>query len=80
VQLGAGDVTVVVPDGVPVRAEVQVFAGSARWHVDGDRQEIGGVSTRPVTFDNDEVQAGDDPLLVLEVQVGAGQVTIEEED
>jgi len=80
VQLGAGDATVVVPDGVPVRAEVQVAAGNARWLVDGDRREVGGVSTRPVTFDNDEVQAGDDPLLVLEVQVGAGQVTIEEDD
>ncbi|PTU54406.1 hypothetical protein DBB34_19565, partial [Sphaerisporangium cinnabarinum] len=79
VRLGAGDATVVVPDGVPVRAEVQVLAGNARWHVDGDRQEIGGVSTQPVTFDNDEVQAGDDPLLVLQVEVGAGQVTIEED-
>ncbi|MDQ8040952.1 PspC domain-containing protein [Cellulosimicrobium sp. XJ-DQ-B-000] len=79
VRLGAGDATVVVPDGVPVRAEVQVLAGNARWHVDGDRQEIGGVSTQPVTFDNDEVQTGDDPLLVLQVEVGAGQVTIEED-
>ncbi|WP_264032049.1 PspC domain-containing protein [Cellulosimicrobium sp. SH8] len=78
IQLGAGDATVVVPDGVPVRAEVQVLAGNARWLVDGDRQEIGGVSTRPVTFDNDEVQSGDDPLLVLQVEVGAGQITIEE--
>ncbi|KAJ8139909.1 hypothetical protein OY671_006896, partial [Metschnikowia pulcherrima] len=73
VRLGAGDATVVVPDGVPVRAEVQVLAGNARWHVDGDRQEIGGVSTQPVTFDNDEVQAGDDPSLVSQVEVGAGQ-------
>jgi hypothetical protein len=78
VQLGAGDVRVIVPDGVPVRAEVQVLAGSARWQVDGDSREIGGVSTQPVTFENDEVDAGADPLLVLEVVVGAGQVTIEE--
>ncbi|WP_290444895.1 PspC domain-containing protein [Cellulosimicrobium cellulans] len=79
IQLGAGDATIVVPDGVPVRAQVQVLAGNARWHVDGDRQEIGGVSTQPVTFDNDEVQSGDDPLLVLQVEVGAGQITIEED-
>ncbi|WP_454041225.1 hypothetical protein [Cellulosimicrobium sp. Marseille-Q8652] len=79
VELGAGDVTVVVPDGVPVRAEVQVLAGSARWLVDGDDREIGGVSTRPVTFENAEVDAGEDPLLVLDVVVGAGQVTIEED-
>ncbi|KZM79068.1 hypothetical protein A0J59_11150 [Cellulosimicrobium sp. I38E] len=79
IQLGAGDATVVVPDGVPVRAEVQVLAGNARWYVDGDRQEIGGVSTQPVTFDNDEVQSGDDPLLVLRIEVGAGQITIEED-
>jgi phage shock protein PspC (stress-responsive transcriptional regulator) len=79
IQLGAGDATVVVPDDVPVRAEVQVLAGNARWHVDGDRQEIGGVSTQPVTFDNDEVQSGEDPLLVLRVEVGAGQITIEED-
>ncbi|WP_251153082.1 LiaF domain-containing protein [Cellulosimicrobium sp. Marseille-Q4280] len=78
VELGAGDVTVIVPDDVPVRADVQVLAGSARWRVDGEDREIGGVSTRPVTFENAEVEAGEDPLLVLDVVVGAGQVTIEE--
>ncbi|WP_435738831.1 PspC domain-containing protein [Cellulosimicrobium sp. PMB13] len=79
VELGAGDVTVIVPDDVPLRAEVQVLAGSARWRVDGEDREIGGVSTRPVTFENAEVDAGEDPLLVLDVVVGAGQVTIEED-
>jgi len=79
VELGAGDVTVIVPDGVPVRADVQVLAGSARWRVDGDDREISGVSTRPVTFENTEVRAGEEPLLVLDVVVGAGQVTIEED-
>ncbi|OLT53473.1 LiaF domain-containing protein [Cellulosimicrobium sp. CUA-896] len=79
VQLGAGDVTVVVPDGVPVRAEVQVWAGSARWEVDGERREISGVSSRPVTFTNDEADAGEDPQLVLLVDVGAGQAIIEED-
>jgi phage shock protein PspC (stress-responsive transcriptional regulator) len=79
VQLGAGDVTVVVPDGVPVRADVQVWAGSARWEVDGERREVSGVSSRPVTFTNEEADAGDDPQLVLLVDVGAGQAIIEED-
>lgn len=79
VQLGAGDVTIVVPDGVPVRADVQVWAGSARWQVDGERREVSGVSSRPVTFTNEEADAGEDPQLVLLVDVGAGQATIEED-
>lgn len=79
VHLGAGDVTVVVPDGVPVRADVQVWAGSARWEVDGERREISGVSSRPVTFTNEEADAGEDPQLVLLVDVGAGQAIIEED-
>ncbi|MBD5786855.1 PspC domain-containing protein [Cellulosimicrobium terreum] len=78
VQLGAGDVTVVVPDRVPVRADVQVWAGSAQWNVDGDNQEIGGISSRPVTFTNEEADAGAEPLVVLLVDVGAGQAIIEE--
>ena len=79
IELGAGDVTIVVPDGVPVRADVQVLAGSAYWNVDGQRREVGGVSTRPVTFENAEVDEGEEPLLVLDVVVGAGQATIEED-
>ncbi|MBD8078300.1 PspC domain-containing protein [Cellulosimicrobium arenosum] len=78
VQLGAGDVTIVVPDGVPVRADVQVYAGSVLWTVDGSRQETGGISSRPLTFTNEEVDAGEEPLLLLTVDVGAGQALIEE--
>ncbi|MCB7136687.1 PspC domain-containing protein [Cellulosimicrobium marinum] len=79
IELGAGDLTVVLPDGEPVHADVQVVAGDVQWRVDGDDRGSGGVATEPVTFENDEVAEGAEPLLVLDVVVGAGQAIFEED-
>ncbi|TGJ94467.1 hypothetical protein DLJ96_19525, partial [Actinotalea fermentans ATCC 43279 = JCM 9966 = DSM 3133] len=77
--LSAGDLTVIVPAGTPVEAEVRVLAGNATWTVDGERRSINGVNTRPHTFVTDSVSDGVDPVLLLEVDVSAGDVTIREE-
>ncbi|KZM35134.1 hypothetical protein OJAG_22980 [Oerskovia enterophila] len=79
VDLRAGDLTVIVPSGVPVEAEVRVLAGNATWTVDGERRSVNGVNTRPYTFTTDSVSDGADPVLLLEVDVAAGDVTIREE-
>ncbi|WP_265520709.1 PspC domain-containing protein [Oerskovia flava] len=78
IHLAAGDVTVIVPADTAVEAQVRVFAGEAHWFVDRD-ETASGVSTRPSTFTSDEVDAGQTPALRLEIEAGAGQVTITEE-
>ncbi|MBE7699434.1 PspC domain-containing protein [Oerskovia sp. Sa1BUA8] len=79
VSLRAGNLTVIVPAGTPVEAEVQLLAGNASWTVDGESRNINGVNTRPHTFTSDTVSDGADPVLLLEVDVAAGDVTIREE-
>ena len=79
IDLSAGDLTVIVPADTPVEAEVRVLAGNATWTVDGERRSINGVNTRPHTFVTDSVSDGADPVLLLEVDVSAGDVTIREE-
>ncbi|WP_225228483.1 MULTISPECIES: PspC domain-containing protein [Oerskovia] len=79
IDLSAGDLTVIVPAGTPVEAEVRVLAGNATWTVDGERRSINGVNTRPHTFVTDSVSDGAGPVLLLEVDVSAGDVTIREE-
>ncbi|MBM7496553.1 PspC domain-containing protein [Oerskovia paurometabola] len=79
IDLSAGDLTVIVPADTPVEAEVRVLAGNATWTVDGERRSINGVNTRPHTFVTDSVTDGAGPVLLLEVDVSAGDVTIREE-
>ncbi|GAA3231356.1 PspC domain-containing protein [Oerskovia jenensis] len=79
IDLSAGDLTVIVPADTPVEAEVRVLAGNATWTVDGERRSINGVNTRPHTFVTDSVSDGVGPVLLLEVDVSAGDVTIREE-
>ncbi|MEK8225562.1 hypothetical protein NKG05_04675 [Oerskovia sp. M15] len=79
VGLRAGDLTVILPADTPVEAEVRVLAGNATWSVDGESRSINGVNTRPHTFVTDSVSDGIDPVLLLEVDVAAGDVTIREE-
>ncbi|MHA7132263.1 PspC domain-containing protein [Oerskovia turbata] len=79
IDLSAGDLTVIVPADTPVEAEVRVLAGNASWDVDGQRRAIAGVNTRPHTFVTDSVSDGAGPVLLLEVDVAAGDVSIREE-
>jgi phage shock protein PspC (stress-responsive transcriptional regulator) len=79
VGLRAGDLTVIVPADTPIEAEVRVLAGNASWDVDGQRRSINGVNTRPHTFVTDSVSDSAGPVLLLEVDVAAGDVSIREE-
>jgi hypothetical protein len=79
VSLGAGDLTIVVPSDTTITAEVEAGAGSVTWDVDGDRQSNGGFGLSPSTFTTGDV-GPDGPQLALQVQIGAGDVSIIEEN
>lgn len=74
IQVGAGEVVVTVPDDGTVRAEVSLLAGEVSWIVDGEDQRVSSPFGRDdLVFGADDGEA----RLVLQVQVGAGDVTIE---
>lgn len=76
ISVGAGEVTVRMPDDGAFAADVQVFAGEVRWL--GDEAQA-GVGQQRMTYESPAVQDGDEPQIVLDISVGAGAVSIEEE-
>ncbi|WP_159795956.1 PspC domain-containing protein [Puerhibacterium puerhi] len=77
IDLAAGAATVIVPDGVPVVADVEVAAGSVVWDVDTDGAQQAGFGS--TTFVNDQARTAE-PVLVLDVEVAAGEIRIQEEN
>uniref|UniRef100_UPI0018F10D4E PspC domain-containing protein n=1 Tax=Actinotalea solisilvae TaxID=2072922 RepID=UPI0018F10D4E len=75
--VGAGDVTVTVPPGTAVDAEVRVMAGEVHWFDESVTRGSPGTGGTQ-TFESDAVAAGEEPQLHLDVTVGAGTVRIEE--
>ncbi|WP_418605479.1 hypothetical protein [Georgenia sp. SUBG003] len=90
--LGAGDVHLVVPKDTSVRLEVELGAGRIQGRTSGDwsgpMDRSPASSSVPVTWSegtaidatylSPEAQEGDD-ALVVEIAVGAGDITIEEQ-
>ncbi|WP_421743603.1 PspC domain-containing protein [Cellulomonas sp.] len=79
ISLAAGDLTVIVPSDASVTADVEAGAGTVRWDVDGQSSSVDGVGLNPRTFTTDDV-GPDGPQLALQVQIGAGDVSIIEEN
>ena len=77
VHVGAGDLTVLVPEDVPVSARVTLGAGRVDWLVDGDPRSAEGVG-RAATFESEAVRDGADARIHLRIASGAGTITIEE--
>ncbi|WP_454049616.1 LiaF domain-containing protein [Cellulomonas sp. Marseille-Q8402] len=75
---GLGDVTVTVPEGVAVSAEVTSGAGNIEWLVDGERQRSDGVG-HDRTFTSEAMADGRDAQIALQIEVGVGSITIEED-
>ncbi|WP_028044992.1 PspC domain-containing protein [Cellulomonas sp. URHE0023] len=73
IALAAGNLTVVVPDGADVDADVNIGAGEITWDVDGDHRSQDGVA---IDDGNDFSTGSSDPELELQIRVGAGQVQI----
>lgn len=79
ISLAAGQLTIVVPSDASVSADVDAGAGTVRWDVDGEQKSVDGVGLNPRTFTSGAIDAGG-PQLALQVQIGAGDVTITEEN
>ena len=79
ISLAAGDLTVVVPSDASISADVDAGAGTVRWDVDGESKSVDGVGLNPRTFTAGAID-DDGPQLALQVQIGAGDVSIIEEN
>ena len=79
ISLAAGDLTVVVPSDTTITADVEAGAGTVRWDVDGRSTSVNGVGLTPRTFTAGDI-GPDGPQLALQVQLGAGDVSIIEEN
>jgi phage shock protein PspC (stress-responsive transcriptional regulator) len=81
VSVGAGNVTVIIPNGVPTRAVTRNMAGQVNWNVDGSNSGYHSSSgvDQSRTWQNAEANAGETVKLNLDVKVNAGQITIQEE-
>jgi phage shock protein PspC (stress-responsive transcriptional regulator) len=79
VTVGAGDLTIVVPEDAAVTADVRLRAGKFTWDVDDAAEHVDGISTDTRTFTDDASAAGS-AQLELRISVGAGDVRVIRED
>ncbi|MGY4643313.1 PspC domain-containing protein [Cellulomonas sp. URHB0016] len=79
ISLGAGNLTIVVPDDAAVVADVHLGAGSVTWDVDGERTTNDGVGMGTISYADDQSDHGT-AQLHLDVRAGAGDVLITEEN
>jgi len=80
ISLGAGNLTVTVPAGTAITADISVSAGDILWEVDRARQVSGISGTQSFDFQSTEVTKGSSPELELQIETGAGQVRVVEEN
>lgn len=78
VRVGAGDLTIVMPEGGAYTADIQVMAGEVRWLEESVTSGVGG-DRGPASYESPAVRDGETPAIVLDVNVGAGSVRVEEE-
>lgn len=76
VRVGAGDVRLLLPEGVRTRVEVEVGAGRVEWQID-EQQTLHGFGLQR-TFRTD--RDADGPELVVHVSIGVGDLTVSHDD
>ncbi len=74
IRMNGGDLTILVPEGVRASATVDLLAGQATWRVGSDNTSVSGFAVSDQAFGD---ATGDE--LRLDVSMGFGNVTIEEE-
>ncbi|MFE7405689.1 PspC domain-containing protein [Isoptericola sp. NPDC057559] len=78
ISMAAGSTQVLIPADQAVQADVQVIAGNATWRADGQDNSVNTYTNGPARFTTDEVHTAGGARLVLDVDVRAGDLTIEE--
>jgi phage shock protein PspC (stress-responsive transcriptional regulator) len=74
-RVGAGHLTVVVPDAVPVRIEVQMGAGEVV-NPDGSTKQVNGNRGNGNQVENLTTGPAGRPLMIVQVQQGVGQLEL----
>lgn len=75
VRVGAGDLTITLPEGVSAEADVQLGAGSVTW-LDGEAASGAGNGTR--TYLTPAARDGKALDLKLDIRIGLGEVKVQE--
>ncbi|MEL7975629.1 PspC domain-containing protein [Isoptericola sp. F-RaC21] len=78
ISMTAGSTVVRIPADEAVEADIEVIAGNATWRADGQDSSVNTYTNGPARFRTDEVREGDGARLLLDVDVRAGDLTIEE--
>ncbi|MCV2395478.1 LiaF-related protein [Actinotalea sp. M2MS4P-6] len=76
VRVGAGDLTLVIPADVAVVADVALGAGEVTWL---DDEAVSGLGNEPHTYLSPAAEEGEPTRIELDVRVGLGTVTVEED-
>jgi len=80
INLGAGDLTVTVPPNTAISANISLAAGDISWEVDRTQRISGVTGSQGYDFQSNEVTKGASPELDLQIETGAGQVRVVEEN
>lgn len=80
INLGAGDLTVTVPANTAISADISLSAGDILWEVDRAQRITGIAGSQSYDFQSNEVTKGASPELELQIETGAGQVRVVEEN
>ncbi|MCL2090767.1 MAG: PspC domain-containing protein [Micrococcales bacterium] len=72
VEVGVGNVQILLPEGVNTRVEVEVGSGRVEWQID-DPQTLRGFGLKRTFRTNRDVEG---PQLVVHVSIGVGDLTI----
>ena len=81
IHVGAGEVTVILPDDAAVLTTVDVRAGEITWEADGEVSEVSGSWTGQHEEQRSAGLADDgEAQLIVEVRLNAGNVTIQGEN
>lgn len=75
VHVGAGDLTIVLPEGAAYTADIDVMAGEVNWL---DEQTTSGVTQGTQSYESPAVEDGAISDIDLDITVGAGTVRVME--
>lgn len=75
IQVGAGELTVVLPDDVAASATISVGAGEVTWL---DEQVVSGTGNRTDTYLTPTAEDGEPVQIELDIRVGLGTVNVKE--
>lgn len=78
-RIGAGDVTVIIPDDAHVQFSGTVAAGSIETGTDGTSSRIGPIQNASADYVPGGGLATSYPQITVSVQMGAGRITVVEE-